>query len=531
VIGTEVPLPLLQAVAELPETALHRSLVHLQAAEFLYETRLFPDHEYTFKHALTHEVAYGSLLQERRRTLHARIVEALEAFTRDQVAEPVDRLAHHALRGEVWGKALAYSRRAGEKAMMRSAYSEAVRYFEQALRSLPHLPEQHDTREQAIDLRLDLRMALRPLGDFERILALLREAEALAEALTDPHRLGQISISLSNYFRQMGAYDQAITAGQCALAHATASGDVVLQAQANQPLGIAYQAQGNYRRAIECFRQTVSCLDSAWGHERLGQFFLPAVTSRVHLAGCLAELGMFAEGRTLGDEGLRIAEAVVHPASLMMASWGLGLLALRQGDLSKALPLLERAVGICRDADLPVYFPLMAAPLVAAYTLDGRIADTVPLLTRAMEQTMAIERVDFQALCRLPLGEAQMLAGRMEEAHALAERALALARTHQERGNEAYALHLLGEIAAHQVPPEATQAEDYYRQALALADELGMRPLQAHCHRGLGTLYATTGQQEQACAELDTAIELYRAMEMTFWLPQTEAARAQLKAR
>ena len=193
VIGTEVPFALLQAIAELPEEALQRGLAHLQAAEFLYETRLFPEHEYTFKHALTHEVAYGSLLQERRRALHARIVEALEALAGDRVAEQVERLAHHALRGEVWDKALAYCRQAGEKAMARSAYREAVGYFEQALSALPHLPETRDTREQAIDLRLALRSALRPSGDLGRILAYLREAEALAAALDDPRRLGQVS--------------------------------------------------------------------------------------------------------------------------------------------------------------------------------------------------------------------------------------------------------------------------------------------------------------------------------------------------
>ena len=124
-----------------------------------------------------------------------------------------------------------------------------------------------------------------------------------------------------------------------------------------------------------------------------------------------------------------------------------------------------------------------------------------------------------------------MLAGHLEEAHALAERALALARAHQERGHEAYALRLLGDIAAQREPPERQQAEAHYQQALALAEELGMRPLQAHCHRGLGTLYATTGQREQARTALSTAIEMYRAMEMTFWLPQVEAALAQVEGR
>jgi predicted ATPase len=199
VIGTDVPVPLLQAIAELPAAALHQGLAHLQAAEFLYETHRFPEHAYTFKHALTHEVAYGSLLQERRRVLHARIVEALEAFAGGGVAEQVDRLAHHALRGEIWDKALVYGRQAGEKAMTRSAHHEAVRYFEQALRALAHLPETRDTREQAIDLRLALRSALHPCGDLGRALAYLHEAETLAAALDEPRR--SISTSWAHMIR------------------------------------------------------------------------------------------------------------------------------------------------------------------------------------------------------------------------------------------------------------------------------------------------------------------------------------------
>jgi tetratricopeptide (TPR) repeat protein len=186
-------------------------------------------------------------------------------------------------------------------------------------------------------------------------------------------------------------------------------------------------------------------------------------------------------------------------------------------------------VGLCHEADQPVFFPRIAAPLGASYILSGRAADAVPLLMQAMEQIAAMDLVYFQALCRLPLGEAQMWAGHLEEAQALAEQAQALAHEHQERGNQAYALGLLGDIAARREPPEIELAEAHYRQSLALADELGMRPLLAHCHRGLGTLYVTTGQREQARAELSTAIALYRAMDMTFWLPQTEAALAQVE--
>jgi tetratricopeptide (TPR) repeat protein len=275
----------------------------------------------------------------------------------------------------------------------------------------------------------------------------------------------------------------------------------------------------------------MASLEGARRRERFGQVFPPAVSSRAYLAWCHAELGMFAEGTAPSEEGLRIAEAVDHPGSLMRASWGIGLLAFRQGDLPKALPLLERALGICQEANLPTYFPRTAAALGAAYTLGGRAADAVPLLTQAMEQAMAMEMVVDQARCYLSLGEAQMMAGQLEEAQALAERTLGLARAHRERDHQAYAMHLLGDIAARREPPEAEQADAYYRQALALADELGMRPLQAHCHRGLGTLYAAIGQPEQARTELSAAIALYRAMDMAFWLPQAEAALTQVEGQ
>jgi tetratricopeptide (TPR) repeat protein len=427
----------------------------------------------------------------------------------------------------VWDKALTYFRQAGETAITRSAHREAIGSLEQALNALQYLPETRDTREQAIDLRLALRSALQPLGDFGRVLTSLCEAESLAVALDDPHRLGRVARALSNHFYLRGAPDQAIATGQRALALGTASGDVVLQALANLGLGYAYHAQGTYRHALDSLGQTVAALDGARGHERFGQVILPAVQSRVWLAWCHAELGTFTLGSALAEEGLRIAEAIGHPGSLMAASWGIGLLSLRQGDLLRALPRLERAVGICQDVDLPAWFPRIAAALGAAYTLGGRLAAAMPLLVQAMEQATAAESV-YQAQCSLSLGETHLLASRLEEAHTLAEQALAHARAHQERGNQAYALRLLGEIAAHCNPLESAPAESHYQHALALAEELGMRPLQAHCHRVLGMLHAMAGQREQARTELGAAIDLYRAMDMTLWLPQTEAAWAQV---
>ena len=534
VFGVETPLPLLQAIAEMPEDALYRGLAHLQATEFLYETSLFPERAYTFKHALTHEVAYGGLLQERRRMLHARIVETIEALGDDRLVEQVERLAYHAMRGEVWDKALLYCRQAGEKAMTRTAYREAVGYFEQALSALPHLSEQKDTLEQAIDLRLALRSAIVMLGNFDGSLTLLREAETIAVALDDHRRLGRVSRFLARHFTFIGAYGQAIVAAQRALTLASASRDAVLHALTSQTLGNVYQAQGNYHQAIACFEQTMTFFDETRQRERFGQLVLPAVLTPAWLAYCYAELGAFAEGRALAAVGCQIAEAVAHPISLLFAYWGIGLLALRQGDIDRALPLLERTMVICQDqdADLPRLFIMLAGSLGETYILSGHVADAASLLTQALEKTTATQTlVGFRTFCNLPLGMAHMLDGRLEEAHTLAEQSLVLAREREERGNEAYALRLLGDIAIHRHPPDFQQAKLHYQRALTLANELGMRPLQAHCHRGFGNLYSYTNQIEQARAELSTAIDMYRDMEMSFWVPETEAALAAVEDR
>jgi class 3 adenylate cyclase/tetratricopeptide (TPR) repeat protein len=539
VIGTEVPLPLLQAIAEFSEEGLHRGLAHLQAAELLYETHLFPEREYTFKHALTHEVAYSSLLQERRRVLHARIVEALEALageglrpaptqSRQRLVEQVERLAQHALRGEVWDKAVAYCWQAGTKAAEHSAYREAVTYIEQALEALQHLPESRETLEQAIDLRLDLRQAFFVLTAHRPMFDLLREAEVLAEALGDQRRLGHVSAYLSQYYWAMGDQERALVAGQRALACAEILGDVTLQGIATIYLNQACHALGEYHQAIAYIQRSVVSFEGEQRWERCGLPYLPSVFSRMHLAGGLALVGAFAESIAVGEEGVQIAEATDHPLSRIVAYIGVGLTYLHQGDVYRAIPILERSLALCQATNIPP-FPALPSSLGAAYALCGRVTEALPLLEQAVAHANAVGLLANQPLFIAYLSQGYLLTGRWEEATQSAQRALELARAHRARGWEAHALHVLGDIARHCDPPDSEPAEASYRQALALAEELGMRPLQAHCHRGLGTLYATLGQQEQARAELSAAIVLYRAMDMTFWLPQTEAALAQVE--
>jgi tetratricopeptide (TPR) repeat protein len=451
-------------------------------------------------------------------------MEALETLYHDRLPDQVERLAYHALRGEVWGKAVAYLHEAGAKAARRLACREAMAYFEQALEALAHLPESHDTRTQAIDLRLDLRAALVPLREFGRLLAYLREAEALVEALDDQRRLGRVTCYLANCFTQMGDHGRALEFGQRALAMVTPLGDFPIQVQTHYFLGQAYYYLGEYLQAMEVLRQNVASLGDELLRESFSLVGPASVNSREVLVRCLAEIGAFAEGIVRGEEAVRIAEASDHPYGCFLASLRVGELYLRKGDPFQALPLLERGLGLCQAVNLEPWFPPIASALGLARVLSDQVAEAMPLLEQTLERATSMTSMFELSPSVGRLSEAFLLIGRIPEAIALAGRALDHAQIYKERGHEAWALRLHGEIAVRCEPQRLEPAEDYYRQALTLAQELGMRPVVAHCHFGLGTLYARSGRREQGQAELSSAIELYRAMEMTFWLPQAEAA-------
>jgi class 3 adenylate cyclase/tetratricopeptide (TPR) repeat protein len=523
VIGKDVAMPLLLAIADAPELEVRAELTHLQAAGFLYETRLFPDLEYTFKHALTHEVAYGSLLQGRQRTLHARIVEAIERLYDNRLAEQVERLAHHAFRGEAWEKAFAYLRDAGAKAAARSANREAVAYFEQALVALARLPERRETLEEAIDVRLRLRNSLFPLGELEQVIRYLRQAETLAENLGDTRRLGQVLSSLTQYFCEIGDADQALRAGRRAQGIAEASSDLSLQVMTNCYMALTYHTLGEYSSAIEILAWNVERLAIERSRERFSNFF--SVFSHCGLAWCLAEQGRFAEGIQHGREAARIADSSDNPQCVTFACVGSGLLYLIQGDLEQAAAELERGLFVCRNANLEAMSAEMAGCLGYVYALSERIDEALSLLEQVVAQRSTLPlRHHPRSLWQL--SHAYLGAGRVHEARELGGRAVQLARVIGERAHEAYALRLLGEVSSHPDALNVGTAEGHYLHALALATELGMRPLLAHCHLGLGNLYRRTGKQQEAQDHLYTATTMYREMGMTFFLEKAEAALA-----
>jgi class 3 adenylate cyclase/tetratricopeptide (TPR) repeat protein len=522
VIGKDVPFSLLQAIAGLDDDELRQGLMHLQAAEFLYETNLFPDLEYTFKHMLTHEVVYGSLLKERRRALHAPTVAAIEAIYPDRLADHVERLAHDALEGELWDKAVLYCRQAGVKAAERSANRDAVVYFEHALVALRHLPDTRERIEQAIDLRFALRPLLVQLGRLHEVLSLSREAGQLAEQLGDESRLAGVYSYLINYHYLKGEPDQAIEYGQRCLTLGDGRRDAGLQALARRYMGHSYHAQGRYRLAEAVLRQNVEVLEPVEGGIHSDQDVLSYVGSCGWLAFTLAELGEFALAQTYLAKAQRVADASRQAYSQAIAWTLAGLVWSRRGHLEEAIHPLERSLDTCREKALTVWQPIPSAVLGLTFVLLGRADEGLPLLEDGVLLSEELGVKAYLALWTAHLGHGLLIAGQDERAEAIAQHALDLALTHKELGHKAYALHLRGHVALHRAAPNLEEAGAHYREAWALAKDLSMRPLVAHCHLGLGTLYRRTGDRAKAEEHLTTAATMYREMGMAFWLQKAD---------
>jgi tetratricopeptide (TPR) repeat protein len=501
---------------------LHAAIGRLRSAEFLYEVEFFPDIEYTFKHALTHQVAYGSLLQDRRRALHFRIMEAIERLYPDRLPEYTDRLAHHAFRGENWAKAVSYLQQAGAKALARSVHREAVRCFEEALTALIHIPESRETVEQAIDLRFDLRNALVPLVEWGGIEKYLREAEVLARKLNDQRRLASVSGYMSGLHLTHGRATDVRTFVKDVEAIGASLRDIPLQVAGRYYHVWLGTLSGDYRGTERLCRTLINDLPGDLSRNRFGLLAYPAVVAHSLLARALGELGIFGEGHDHGQEAVRLAASLDHPFSLIWACLNLGHLEGLRGEFNQAIMPLERAVALSNDWNIAYLTPIALAALGHAYARLGRVEEGVSWLQQALAGYASAGIEYLRSMSMVQLGEAHLLGGRVEEAWDFGTRAVVLAREREERGHEAWAHHLLGEMASYRDCQNVAAAEAHYATSTALALELGMRPLVAHCCFSLGKLYGRAGDR-RATEHLTSAMSSFHEMGMRFWFEKAEA--------
>jgi class 3 adenylate cyclase/tetratricopeptide (TPR) repeat protein len=488
VIGRDVPFGVLEAIADLPGEALCASLARLQAAEFLHEGRLFPEREHAFKHPLTQEVAYGSLLNEGRRVLHARIVDAIEERYADRRAEQIERLAHHALRGGLDERAVGYLRESGAKAAARSAHREAVGFFEQAIETLDGLPPRPDRLALGVDLRFDARASLAALGEFARNLDHLRRAEALAEALGDPRRRGWVAAYVAQSHYTLADQRSARASARRGLEIAESLGDLPLRVVATCGLGQASQSLGDFADARARLEEAIALQGPGLERERFGMAGFVSVAARIWLVHTLVATGDFDAAAARAREAMASAAPTDHPWSLAGAQVTLGFAHLARGELDRAGPVLEAGIARARELGITAWMPMLSSELGIVRVREGRREEGLALLEDGVRRARALAILNRHTLRLAWLAEGYLRAGRLDDAGAAAREALDAARAHGERGYEGWGWRMLGEVALAAGDREGAAA--HFRETVALAGALGMRALEAHGWDGLGRALA-----------------------------------------
>ena len=485
VIGREFAFRLLQRVTDAPARA-ERALVELKALEFVYEKAALEDLEYVFKHALTQDVAYESVLHARRRELHARIGAAIEELYAGRLEERVEELAHHFNRGEVWDKAARYARQAGDRAAGLCADPKAVEFYERALEALGRLPETPETARLGLDTRLALRAPLWRNGQLDRLFGVFKDAEALAERHGETDRLDSVYAFFAQYHWAKGEQRPAIQYGRQCLDAAGRREDLALRVTGHYYLAWAHFVLGEFPRSLEQSRAILDLLEGPRETERLGLSGLPYCGACGLAAWSLLETGDLEGAVAFLDRGDRVAAAAGHLYSTVPLATVRGRVLIEQGRIPDALRTLEHAVAVCRDKKFVGQLMLALASLSGAYSLLGRHEDAIAAGREGVRIKDEARAPVLRSYHVGAVAEASLAAGRLDEADAAALDALECAVRLEERPWGGRAQWILGTIAARRDQRQA--AARHFGQGLAVARELGMRPLAERCEQSLAAL-------------------------------------------
>ena len=497
VIGKDVPFPLLQAIADQPEEELRRGLSRLRAAEFLYEISLFPDPEYTFKHALTHEVAYGSVLQDRRRGVHVRIVETIERLYPDRLVEQVERLAQHASRGEVWGKAAAYLHQAGRKAAACSANREAAQYFQQALEALKHLPEARETLEQAIDIRVDLGPVLRTIkrGSAPEVEQTYTQARELCLRLGDTPKLFPVLWGLCRTYHSGGEFHKARELGEqlFSLAQTMQDPALILEAHHTQwstlfSLGelLSVKEHCERGRALYDPRQHRQLAFLYGGHD-------PGVCCGSHAAEVLWLVGYPDQALRRSHETLSLGRELFHPYSLAYALLWSAKVHKFRGEMEAVGERTEEAMILATEQGFPRWV-ILGAILRGCLSVEQGSEQGIEQIRQGLaNQTAAAEQQSSIAF----VAEAYGKAGQPEEGLSVVTEALAKAGRTGVGYYEAELHRIKGELLRQTVPDEE-EAEGRFQKALEVARKQSAKSLELRAAMSLSRLWQRQGKRDEA---------------------------------
>jgi class 3 adenylate cyclase/tetratricopeptide (TPR) repeat protein len=478
VIGREFGLELLQRVSDLHEQ-LEDSLRELERIELIYEKVGLGALEYVFRHALTQDVAYASLLQSERRRLHSLIGRAIEEVYTGRLEERTEELVHHFTRGEAWDKVLVYAREAAERAAGLCVDERAVEHYETALRALQHLPETPDTARVGIEVRLAMRAPLWRGGHPDRLFALFKEAEALAIAHGFPEYLDTVYAFLVQYHWAKGEHDDALAYGRRCVARATDRGDLGLRITGLFYLCHSHYAVARYAEGVRTAREIIDALEGPRATERFGLSGFPYSGACALGAECLVQLGDFVEAMELLERGQRAAEGARHLYSEMVLAAARGNVLTAAGRVAEAVPVLEAAVTTCRDKRFVGQLINSLKHLASAYVEAGRPGDALAPAQEAIDLQEQANVCVVRGIQHTALARAHLALGDLDAAAREAGAALSVSRRRAERGVEAWAGLVSAEVAL--ALGNRTGAAALLDQAQRTAEELGMRPVVDRC--------------------------------------------------
>jgi class 3 adenylate cyclase/tetratricopeptide (TPR) repeat protein len=514
VIGNDIKEALLEAVTGIAQPDLRSAIHELQAAEFLYEKAPFPETEYAFKHAMTREVTYTSLLRERRVILHARAARALEILAAGRLDEHIERLADHAEKGAIWDKAVEYLQRSGLKAFALYANADAARFFERALAVLKKLPETPDNLRQAVDLRFDLRNALLPSFDTDRILRSLDELEPILARLGDNQRSAQYAAFRCNHHFLIGQQRRAIEFGETGVQLARECGDRVVLGQSLFRLAQSYHALGEYRQGILLLEQGLEFNANELHRGRHNLSIIPSILNRTWLAIALVECGDFSAGMRHARRALEIAEGAEHPLSEWLGWLSIGYVLSGKGEIEGAVGALERGLDLCNRWSFRVWRTRLVSDLGFAYARSGRAEKGLQLAAQAVSDGEKMRLIADKPRLLVRLGQVSLIAGQIEAALTLGKQAADIAMAHEAKGDEAWARFLIGRAYWASEPQDLDESEKQLDVALRLAAACEARPLAAFCNSTLSGIYVRRGDQVRANEFGAAATATYRELGM-----------------
>jgi len=489
VIGRDVPLPLLAALADMHESTLTQEIAVLRAAGFLVEVNLRTGIVHSFSHALTQAVAYDTLLRSDRRGLHERVLRAMETQGPGQRDSAVDDLVHHAVLAEAWPEAARYALAAGERASRRSALTEAKAYLETAIAALSQQPPSIATMTQGIDARLSLRGVLATMNDTSGIQEYLKEADNLAELAGDRLNLARVYISRGAMLSHAGDLPGAIELSRTALDIMRAASDSVGIVSAAFSLAQALWYSGDLDDARQMLLSNLAHARSESGQRRsTATFVLPSVVFFCYLARIQGDLGDSAAGFEAAREARSIADRQGHAFDQVLVNTYEGALLLASGQLPKSIDMLERALSVARANEIEWHIPLIACLLGRAYVGTGRHADARKLLQQASALADRSRHIAKRLLCSPSLIRA-LAEGPDGDLAAATDLAALTLREATARGFRPTVVHTqlaLARILA--LAGEAEPARSALQEAAVLSKQLGMLREEAEAREGLASV-------------------------------------------